>query len=135
MPRENKRVTQPGTEIVRQLPWNDDAPAAARALVRTLLAGITQISAQRAGELTLAVSELVANAVRHAPPGPVDVRLLASNGTIRVEVADAGTVPFELPAAGNGHWGLRLTQEFSDRFGIERLPSTCVWCEFDVAQA
>jgi anti-sigma regulatory factor (Ser/Thr protein kinase) len=125
------------TVITRTLPGDHDAPGAARVLTAALLQQIGPLSPERQADVTLAVSELVSNAVLHGPPGDVEFCLTATDDVIRIEVGDRGVVPFDLPhpVQSTGHWGLRLTQQFSDRCGIERLPSTLVWCEFDLARA
>jgi anti-sigma regulatory factor (Ser/Thr protein kinase) len=123
--------------LTQTLSGDDDAPRVARALTAQLLEKVGPLPADRGADVTLTVSELVSNAVVHGPPGDIDLRLTATADVIRIEVGDRGVMPFDLPHAPptNGHWGLRLTQQFSDRCGIERLPSTLVWCEFDYAQA
>ena len=60
--------------------------------------------------------------------------MTANDSMLRVEVRDEGTLRFYWPAngGGNGHWGLAMVREFSDRAGITHRPSTAVWCEFDL---
>jgi anti-sigma regulatory factor (Ser/Thr protein kinase) len=88
----------------------------------------------RAEDLALVVSELVTNAVVHGPAGELELRLEATpTMMLRVEVADGGTATFAWPAdTVEGHWGLNLVNIFSDRSGVIRDPTTCVWCEFDL---
>ena len=51
------------------------------------------------------VSEAVANVVKHAGAGSVDVRVEAENGSVRIEVADDGSGGAD-PACGSGLRGL-----------------------------
>src|SRR3954462_5329584 len=65
------------------------APRAARAVV----AGMDDIADGVRCDLTLVVSELVANAVRHAPPmdeGEIELMIARRDGHIHVEVSDPG---------------------------------------------
>ena len=87
----------------------------------------------RAEDLALVVSELVTNAVVHGAGGELELRLAGSPSMLRIEVTDGGTASFAWPpSTGNGHWGLNLVSIFSDRAGVIREPSTCVWCELDL---
>jgi anti-sigma regulatory factor (Ser/Thr protein kinase) len=88
---------------------------------------------ERAEDIALIVSELVTNAVLHGPNGDLELRLQGSRTLLRIEVSDSGTTPFEWPPdSTDGHWGLNLVTIFSDRVGVVRDPSTCVWCELDL---
>jgi anti-sigma regulatory factor (Ser/Thr protein kinase) len=88
---------------------------------------------ERAEDVALIVSELVTNAVVHAPDGDLELRLHGSPTLLRIEVSDSGTAPFAWPPdTTDGHWGLNLVTIFSDRVGVVRDPSTCVWCELDL---
>lgn len=87
----------------------------------------------RAEDLALVVSELVTNAVRHGPDGELELRLEGTGSMIRIEVSDGGTATFAWPPEiTDGHWGLNLVSIFSDRAGVIRDPSNCVWCELDL---
>lgn len=123
--------------MVRRLITDDEAPRAARDVAYQLLDHLGGSADHRRQDLELVVSEMVSNAVIHGPPGEVEFRILASPDMIRVEVSDHGVEPFSRPheLSPAGHWGLGLVEEFSDRFGIERRPWTCVWCELDLKQA
>jgi anti-sigma regulatory factor (Ser/Thr protein kinase) len=91
---------------------------------------------ERSDDLALAVSELVTNAVVHGPAGDLTLRISCTATTIRVEVSDSGTEPFEWPEQpGDGHWGLGLVSMFCERVGVVRRPSTVVWCELDLGLA
>ena len=120
--------------MTNRVPTDEDAPRAARALTAALIAELDGNADLCGDDLTLAVSEMVANAVVHGPPGEVTVRLLAEPTLIRAEVADPGVDSFSWPAAfpEDGHWGLHVVAAVSDRCGVERRPSTLTWCEFDL---
>jgi anti-sigma regulatory factor (Ser/Thr protein kinase) len=83
--------------------------------------------------ITLAVSELVTNAVIHGR-GPVEVALTANDGVIRVAVTDQGGGQPRLVPSGTeidrGGWGLRLVDELADAWASAQDGSrTSVWME------
>jgi serine phosphatase RsbU (regulator of sigma subunit)/anti-sigma regulatory factor (Ser/Thr protein kinase) len=93
-------------------------------------------------DLSLLVSELVTNSVRHARLRPRDlIRLQVglSDRVIRVEVSDPGegfgaNIPGPVPGEPGG-WGLFLTERLADRWGVDRESGwTTVWLEVDVDQ-
>jgi anti-sigma regulatory factor (Ser/Thr protein kinase) len=79
------------------------------------------LSADRAGDVTLAVSELAANTVRHGP-GHGRVRMSADDGALRCLVSDNGT------GAGTGNWpvqqghGLWIVRAVADQVTISAGP-------------
>ncbi len=82
--------------------------------------------------LELAVSELATNAVVHGE-GLIDVCIAISEGSVRLEVGDEGTLG-ERPAlrhdSTEGGWGLRLVEDLSDDWGSGRDGRrTHVWME------
>ena len=85
-------------------------------------------------DLTLAVGELVANAVRH---GKAPIRLLMARhaGKVRVEVHDHGggrpaLRALQTTGPGAGGWGLRFVEQVTDRWGTyTRDGLTVVWVE------
>jgi anti-sigma regulatory factor (Ser/Thr protein kinase) len=88
-------------------------------------------------DLSLLVTELVTNAVRHggaADDRPVQVELRRQADRIRVEVVGPGTA-FEPPASptngdSSGGWGLFLVDQIAERWGVRPARSgTCVWFE------
>lgn len=118
--------------VVHRLATDADAPRAARDAAAAML-GRLGCGDARAEDLALVVSELVTNAVLHGSGGELELRLDGTPSTLRIEVSDGGTATFAWPPASpNGHWGLNLVSIFSDRAGVIREPSTCVWCELDL---
>lgn len=88
-------------------------------------------------ELSLLVTELVTNAVRHGgatPDRPLQLDFERRDGRIRVEVSDPGA-GFELsspPTNGDssGGWGLFLVDRIAERWGVLAAPAgNCVWFE------
>ncbi|MBT2480634.1 ATP-binding protein [Streptomyces sp. ISL-94] len=81
--------------------WVTDPVAATvpqvRARVRAALEG-WRVSPDEADVLLLAVSELVANVVRHAGAGRMRVGVASGGGWLRLEVADQGAALPRLPA-------------------------------------
>ena len=112
-------------------------PAQARAALSPLVGAL---ATRVYSDLRLQVSELVTNCVRHAELGPGDgIRLRAdvSDRLLRVEVIDPGEgfgASLPKPKAGEpGGWGLFLTAQFADRWGIDRAEGwTTVWFERDL---
>ncbi|WP_283134198.1 ATP-binding protein [Rhizohabitans arisaemae] len=114
----------------------------ARAYARDLLADA--VPATTLHDVTLAVSELVTNAVVHSdsglPGGSVTV-VVTLGAAIRVEVTDAGCAGHRPeiardvePDATSGR-GLRLVQALSARWGVFPVDSAgprTVWCEIPV---
>lgn len=97
-------------------------------------------------KLQLAVTELVANAVRHGAMEPTDeIRLVIREGDhhVRVEVTDPGRSHDEAVAGWNripetfpgddptGHFGLFLVQAIGKRAGITSDDGTTAWVELD----
>jgi anti-sigma regulatory factor (Ser/Thr protein kinase) len=84
-------------------------------------------------DLSLVVTELVGNAIRHAGTD-VEVRLVAIAGGVRLEVHDGSTRPLRpRPAAPSdeGGRGLMLVDALSTRYGVEGEPhGKRVWVEF-----
>jgi anti-sigma regulatory factor (Ser/Thr protein kinase) len=108
------------------LPPNVHAPAAARRALRTLPLG------DRATDILLLASELVADAVVHAVHAfdeEIELSARCESGCTRVEVRDHGRgfVDGEL-AGGNG---LQVLAAASERWGIEHHGTTLVWFEVD----
>jgi integral membrane sensor domain MASE1/anti-sigma regulatory factor (Ser/Thr protein kinase) len=127
----------PGESIAVELKPGPGCPADARAALSPLAGALaTQIYS----DLRLGVSELVTNSVRHAGLQPGDLIRLqveVSDRVLRVEVSDPGegfsaNIP-EPAARGPGGWGLFLTDQLADRWGVDRDGGwTTVWLERDL---
>jgi anti-sigma regulatory factor (Ser/Thr protein kinase) len=108
------------------LPPDVHAPAAARRALRTLPLG------ERAADVVLLASELVASAVASGPHGadaPIELSASCEAGRTHVEVRDHG----HGLAAGDlaGGYGLQVLSAASERWGIEHDRTTRVWFELD----
>lgn len=115
------------------LPTDENAPRQGRKLVADLVGRLNGQAVHRSDDLAVVMSEMVSNAVRHGPPGKLEVRAMATDHTIRLEVSDTGTQPFDRDNhEGPGHMGFTLIEALSDRFAVEQNPATLVWCEFDL---
>jgi anti-sigma regulatory factor (Ser/Thr protein kinase) len=115
----------------------DGGPTAAFEARRAVLAADGSLPAPLRDDLLLLVTELVTNAVRHAPVGPeqsIRVAIDEGPGRVRVEVADPGgrftrAHPRHRPDESGG-WGLVLVDRIADRWGVRRTArGTSVWCE------
>ncbi len=113
-----------------------DAQAPMRA--RHAIAGLDGLLGPAHPDVALLVSELVTNGVRHAgtgPDAPVRLAVRVGDDRIRVEVTDEGegfthgALPPEPGRAGG--WGLRLVEQLSRSWGVERDGGTTVWFEMD----
>jgi two-component sensor histidine kinase len=105
------------------------APRAARAAV----AAMDGIDDDVRCDLTLVVSELVANAVRHAPPvdgGKVELLIVRREGDVHVEVRDPGEGFDPTPDPNReGGLGLVTVSRVAREWGIEGSGgTTTVWC-------
>jgi anti-sigma regulatory factor (Ser/Thr protein kinase) len=110
------------------------APASARAILGELLA--EHIDADDLFDVSVLVSELVTNAVRHAGAderGTVLVHVAVAPGVLRIEVRDLGpgfvapSVPRSRPQGGGN--GLVLLARLSSDWGVATGDGTCVWFE------
>ncbi len=102
-----------------RLPHSAEAPALARRLVEEHLSPL--LPEERAADLILMTSEIVANAVRHSPPvahGGHDLLFERTNGAIRVAVTDGGRHldPDEIGfgTQGDGHFGMYIVDRHAD---------------------
>jgi anti-sigma regulatory factor (Ser/Thr protein kinase) len=123
----------PGQRFERAYPLDDrNAPRRARAAV----AELTGSDERLRRDLTIVVSELVANAVRHAPRvdgGEVVLAITREADVMRVEVTDPGD-GFD-PTSGppsEGGLGLVIVSHIARRWGIEHAACTVVWCELPI---
>jgi anti-sigma regulatory factor (Ser/Thr protein kinase) len=114
-----------------------EAASRARAVVNDELG--RAVSAEILEDATLLVSELVTNAVRHAPRAgiaEVELRLKLDPERVRVVVSDPGAGfvagPPRLPAATESSgWGLYLVDRIADRWGVITKDRSEVWFEID----
>ena len=68
---------------------------------------------------------------------PIDLNIQVVAGCLRIDVTDAGTAGFDLVVAlpypgqdsGRGFW---MVDHLTDRWGVDFIRSTRVWCEFDL---
>jgi integral membrane sensor domain MASE1/anti-sigma regulatory factor (Ser/Thr protein kinase) len=126
----------PSESIAVELEPGRGCPADARAALSPMADALpTQVHL----DLTLLVSELVTNSVRHARLRSHDLirlRVETTDRVIRVEVSDPGegfgaNIPEPGPR-GPGGWGLFLTERLADRWGVDRDGGwTTVWVEMD----
>jgi integral membrane sensor domain MASE1/anti-sigma regulatory factor (Ser/Thr protein kinase) len=127
----------PSGSIAVELDPGPGCPADARTALSPLMGALTT---QVYSDLRLLVSELVTNSVRHARLRPGDrIRLQVelSDRVLRVEVSDPGegfgaNIPEPAPREPGG-WGLFLTEQLADRWGVDRDAGwTTVWLERDL---
>jgi anti-sigma regulatory factor (Ser/Thr protein kinase) len=119
-----------------QLAGGSEACKAARAAVAALDG---QVPAAVRSDVLLLVTELVANAVRHAGVGPdqfLQVELRRWPQRLRVEVVDPGghfaRVRRRSRADDSGGWGLVLVERIAAQWGVDHGESgTCVWFEVE----
>lgn len=117
-----------------RIPW---APAAAARIRRVLVEDLADrgVEAEVVSEAEIVVSELVANAVRHARPladGAIRVHWKVKNNVVEVEVSDGGgeTVPRPSPRTtwGPNGRGLRIVRSLAHEWGvIEEANGHTVW--------
>lgn len=117
-----------------RIPW---APSAASRIRRVLVEDLTDrgVQGEVVSEAEIVVSELVANAVRHAKPladGAIRVHWKVKNNVVEVEVSDGGgpTVPRPSPRTtwGPSGRGLRIVRSLAHEWGvIEETNGHTVW--------
>ena len=127
--------------LTLRLPSRPEAAAAARTALAALNGDLHLISAPRLADAQLLLSELVTNAVRDGDGDAVELRVRATELTLRVEVANRGAVfdPSRLPPrapGGVGGWGLRIVDVVAHRWGVSAKDGGVrVWFEVDRPQA
>lgn len=117
-----------GENLNLTLPHRPDSVAEARHASARLLNGFSDRS--RSGAM-LIVSELVTNAIKHGPGGPVTLRMQRHDGAVRGEVTDQGNGRIEVRQdrePGSGGFGLGLVDALSDRWGLDSADAR-VWFE------
>jgi serine/threonine-protein kinase RsbW len=120
-----------------RLPHSAKAAPIARRLAER--EAVSQVPPGRIEDFVLMVSETVSNAVCHAPPiadGSVGLRFESDEGVLRCVVTDGGG--WFAPAArltengeSNLHFGLRIIDELSSRWGITLDGVKTVWFEVE----
>jgi anti-sigma regulatory factor (Ser/Thr protein kinase) len=131
-------MTDDAAVMSLELPDRPQAAAAARKALTVLNGNLHLISAARLQDVQLLVSELVANAYRHAQPRGESLHLavLATDDVLRVEVRDAGrgfdpAAVADVPLTTGRGKGLRIVAALTDRWGVETGDGTTVWFEVD----
>jgi len=122
-----------------ELSGGRDAPGLARAELADLLAG--RITAADLLDITVLLSEVVTNAVRHGDAGEHDtiiVHVAMAANVLRIEVCDQGP-GFDRPAhprrrADGGGNGLMMLDRVSSAWGVAGDDGTCVWFEHEPAR-
>jgi anti-sigma regulatory factor (Ser/Thr protein kinase) len=112
-------------------------PESARLARRAIAATHPPLPPSVQDDISLLVTELITNAVRHGcagKRGTLHLRFRRRADCIRVEVVDPGTdfEPAPAPPDGgsSGGWGLVLVDRIAERWGIcPALAGTCVWFE------
>jgi len=107
-----------------RVPW---APSAVGQTRRVLVADLDErgIAPETVGEAEIVVSELIANALRHARPladGMVRVHWKVKAGVVEVEVSDGGSASTPRPApqslwSSTGR-GLRIVRSLAHEWGV-----------------
>lgn len=115
-----------------RLPHAPTSAAAARAKVDEELTSV--LDPPRVEDSRLMTTELVSNAVRHAPPEPDGNIVLGIDREptiVRIIVRDGGSHmdPNELFAAQDGHFGLRVIDMLADHWGFSIDGDKGVWFE------
>ena len=118
--------------ISLELPATKHAAARAREAVREA-AETCGVGDDDRWRMELIVTELVTNAVRHGPGGPVEVAIQAGGNGFRGEVADPGPgiqrgELMKRRATEEGGRGLFLVDALSDSWGLSDNTSR-VWFE------
>ena len=112
-----------------QLASVPEAPGQARDAVAPLRG---RIGDRTLADVRLIISELVTNAVRHAPGEPISVTVdVDDEGVVRGEIEDHGAGGVRLRATSPsepGGFGLGIVDALTDRWGVGD-GSTRVWFE------
>jgi anti-sigma regulatory factor (Ser/Thr protein kinase) len=121
------------------LPGVERSVANARRFVRDILGG----RHPALDDISLGVSELATNAIKHTPSGnggKITVRLAAAGSSIRAEVTNDGrTTPAkpgpESDAEAEEGRGILIVEALADAWGVtEHADSTTVWASFRTGQ-
>ena len=124
--------------IVETLPADIESVPVARELASDV--GMGLMAPGQLDNLTLVVTELVSNAVRHAQSEePVRLAMTPKDGYLCVQVTDSGRGLVPEPGAMGGDavpgYGLFLVEALTRRWGVTREGGcTRVWVEIDFAE-
>ena len=123
--------------IVKTLPAAIGSVPVARELASDL--GERLMAPEQLDNLTLVVTELVSNAVRHsASSDPVRLAMTPKDGYVCVQVTDSGRglvpEPGAIGSQSTPGYGLFLVERLTRRWGMTREAGrTRVWTEIDFA--
>jgi len=137
MTTDSQQFAAAGPRLSIELPAGGEAAAMARHATRLALASADLGHLE--DNVTLLVSELVGNAVRHARGGPrsMELRPAAGGDLLRVEVIDSDpSAPrVRVPNGQNeGGFGLVLVQALADGWGVRPTDDgKAVWFELHTA--
>jgi anti-sigma regulatory factor (Ser/Thr protein kinase) len=128
------------TETERRLKFRG-LPQAVGAARRVLRAWEGHFEPDLFYDLSLCVSELVTNRIRHAgPAGPaggdeIELVVRRSDELVRAEVKEPkpDVVVSQSLAETLPDWGMFIVDRVADRWGVDRREATVVWCEIDLA--
>jgi len=125
------------THFTISLPVAPDAIARARRAVEELAPDVDEPTLLH---VRLLVSELVTNAVRHAPPErreEIELTVERREDAVRIDVLDHGPgfVPVPRPDSGPraSGWGLNIVARLATRWGVENDQGARVWFEIETS--
>jgi serine/threonine-protein kinase RsbW len=121
-----------------RLPHSAVSVAKARSLAQEAASRLARF---KADDFSLMVTEAVSNAILHAPPmadGRIGLRFETHDGVVRGVVTDGGTTFVPNPEASaeaepRRHFGLRIIDALSSRWGVTVDGVTNVWFEVNGA--
>lgn len=121
-----------------RFPRRADAVGPAREVAVAAVPG--GLSSRAASDLRLLVSELFTNALMHGAPGDIRMDVSREDGTVRIEVTDAGGGPSRAAPRtpqldGTGGFGLHVVEALASRWGTDHGPPTRVWAELRAEEA
>jgi serine/threonine-protein kinase RsbW len=125
--------------VIEMLPASVDSVGRARKLATRVASKL--LADEQRDNLSLVVTELVSNAVRHsASADPVKVSLTPKDDYVCIQVTDSGRGLVPEPGAIGDEavpgYGLFLVEQLTRRWGMTREQGrTRVWAEIDFAPA
>jgi anti-sigma regulatory factor (Ser/Thr protein kinase) len=123
--------------VEHRLPHEPAAASTARQLAKEFAEA--SLPEARLSDFQTMVSELVSNAVRHAPAernGTFGLRLETDEGVVRAVVMDGGSeFRFDRATLDNSrndyHFGLLIVDSLADRWGLSLNGKKAIWFEID----